>query len=192
MKIGVIGSRSVSEWLREQIERLGIQAAFRGHRIITGGAKGTDQAVAHGASAHDPRLVTIYLPWATYEIGAHDPRNELIVPGLYFDHPHVDYMIEAYYQTSIKNISQGVKKLMARNMAIVNASDKLIAFPTVVDDKPLGGTAFGIWYANQMNVPVSVVPKDYDFAKYDICPDCGCQKIIFDCEAPFHQFKAYA
>ena len=47
--LAVVGSRNTSEELREYTERIGRMAARAGCAIISGGAKGVDQAAMHGA-----------------------------------------------------------------------------------------------------------------------------------------------
>lgn len=192
MKIAVIGSRDIKDWLKSQVHLVGKAIVSGGHSLVTGGAPGTDQTVALGGCSVNPRKVTVYLPWQSFEYGAHDPEANKIVPEYYFGHPHTQYLLETYFNKQLSDLSQGVTKLMARNIAIIENADRVIAFPRINKQGiPQGGTAMGIWYANQINVPVAVHPNDQEYAKWDICPTCLVYRTFYDCGHSYHGLKPY-
>lgn len=191
-KIAVIGNRKINEWLESQIFKIGADIVRKGGIVVSGGAEGTDSAAIAGGNHIDPSKVHVYIPWASYSYGGLDPRNQITVPYSFFDHPHSIFYLEEYYKKPIGEIQESIQKLMARNMAIINNADVVIAFPGYSKNRPIGGTAFGIWYAAQMDKPTKVLDKDTAWDRWDVCPDCGVSRSFYTCGSHYHSLKPYS
>lgn len=147
MRIAAIGSRKITPEQRELFVNIGKFIVSGGDYISSGNAEGSDEAFATGGSLIDPKRVIIYLPWANYNTYfLHKNNNILTSPkNEWFD-------LTAPFHPGWNNLTQGVKRLMARNYGIVYKADKVIAF--LNHKKPGGGgTGQGWRIAESLNIP---------------------------------------
>ncbi len=146
-RIACVGSREISKEMAEFMCKLGEFIVSRGDYVSSGNCAGSDFSYAHGANKINPRNVILYLPWAKY-------NREFIVDGNRFTcniKPEWEVLAEKFHPAWPK-LSQGVKKLMARNIGIVYKADKLLAY---LNHKKsgFGGTGQAWRYAEYLNLP---------------------------------------
>lgn len=106
-----IGSRETPSDVLALFMMLGYNLAWRGHTLRSGHAPGADQAFEKGAlkvidEGREP-LIELYLPWQSFEGGSDyatrtEPTDEAAA-------------IAAEYHPRWQYLTQGAKKLMARN-----------------------------------------------------------------------------
>lgn len=119
-----------------------------GFMLRSGHAIGADQAFERGADGY----ARIYLPWQKYNEDVPVKGNALVpdmaayVREAAIHHPYWD------------NLSQGTKKLMLRNLAVILGSNLNEPAEFVICWTPkgeaVGGTAHGIRIAEAHNIPV--------------------------------------
>ena len=133
--VACIGSRDLTAAKAAELENLGRLLAEAGYRINTGNATGADQAFARGANFIDPGLVTLYLPWPSYEQAAQTLGNTLVADlDVYYHH------VAAAHHPNWKNLTAGVQRLMVRNAAIIVQSELVLA---LLNPHKLGGGGTG-------------------------------------------------
>ena len=135
MRIACIGSREISEKVQKNLYVLGRFIARKGWIVLSGNALGSDEWYAKGANSIDPSLVKLFLPWATY-------NKELLVPGNMVElgnKPEWVPIAKAHHP-KYDSLTQGAKKMMDRNAAIVLDSDVVLA---VLNHNKQGGGGTG-------------------------------------------------
>ena|SRR4030043_311069 len=144
--IACIGSRALLPEEKELCFNIGKTLIQSGYCLKSGNAMGADQSYASGANSVDPRLVYLYLPWPSY-------NKENIVSGNYFlDTPKSEWFaIAANYHSYWSKLSQGARRLHARNVGIVEGVKFVIAYPGKGYG---GGTAMGMRIAAANGIPV--------------------------------------
>jgi hypothetical protein len=180
-----IGSRSTPEYILQLMEHLG--SRLREDRMVlrSGHAPGADQAFERGAGGASQ----IFLPWASFEqdvefsasrsldadgrIKLDKNGNEMVVYPKIFNEP-TELAMEAAadFHPAWGNLSQGAKKLHARNAHQILGPD--LSRPTPVefvicwtkDGGPSGGTGQAIRMAESLDIPVYNLfnEEDYDMA----------------------------
>jgi predicted Rossmann-fold nucleotide-binding protein len=152
--VACIGSRDLNKHELEICKAYGQALAENGKMVITGNARGADQAYAEGANSVDPGKVILVLPWYSYERHAIVEGNKVIV----FDPKKpecIGWRLEAEkLHPAWHKLSQGGQLLMARNIRIVMYADYLIAFPKKNKYGQLGGTGQGIRYAEKLGMRI--------------------------------------
>jgi hypothetical protein len=154
MIIACIGSRDLRQNELEICRQIGERMVKFGHEIITGNARGADQAFADGGNSVDRSKITLVLPWHGYEFHAVRDHNKVIT--LNPDVPEHKEWLRAAEEThpAWEKLSNGTRLLMARNIGIVKPSNLVVAFPLKNRFGQLGGTGQGIRYAEKLGVPV--------------------------------------
>jgi hypothetical protein len=146
--IACIGSREVGPDEEKFMEKIGEWLVRHGHTIKTGNALGSDQAYARGGNRVDPSKVWLYLPWSSYEANKIVPGNRVI------SGQEAHWFTEAEkFHPAWANLKDPVRKLMARNIGIVENTRQVIARLNH-SKQGGGGTGHGVRYAlaNQIDV----------------------------------------
>lgn len=155
MKIACIGSRQTPEKILSVMESIGSYIAKSGQYVATGNAQGADQAFARGANSVDPSKVYLYLPWNTYEKDSIIYGNSVFVS---YSDEHIRLAEQAHPVWN--RLTQGAKKMMIRNAAIVSGSKLVLAWTDV--SKSTGGTKHGIKIAELLGIKaISVTENNY-------------------------------
>lgn len=147
INIACIGSRETTEEQRILFGKIGAFIVSNGWKVITGNAKGSDQAFAEGGNQINPKLVTLCLPWASYE------KQAIVLGNKIVKDPYKDWFEPAaLYHPNWANLPNSVRCLMARNYGIVSNSHKVIA---LLNNKKLGGggTGHGWRVAEGLGIP---------------------------------------
>lgn len=149
-----IGSRETPREMLQFFEYLGELFAKKGFVLRSGHAKGADQAFEKGCDKVNG-LKEIYLPWKWFENSQstfHQISNEAM-------------NIAAKYHPYWNNVSDGAKKLLARDVYQVLGYDLQTPSSFIVcwtkDGKGSGGTGQAIRIAKAYGIPV------FDFGGYD-------------------------
>lgn len=148
MRIACIGNRNPARDVLRALYNIGRHLVLAGHIVVSGNARGADQAYGRGVNSVDRRRLHLHLPWAGYEQQAIRTGNVVRVTwdARYFK-------IAAQHHPAWTELSNGATRLMARNVAIVESSDLVIAYPSLA--KPWGGgTGHGMTVARAMGKPV--------------------------------------
>jgi len=147
-RIACIGSRTINLDQEELFFQIGRFIVSGGDYISSGNALGSDQAFAKGGNSIKPENVIIYLPWKTYETYHLNPKNKIC-----YEPKKEWFELTAPFHGGWNNLSQGVKRLMARNYGIVHRADKVIVF---LNHKKQGGggTGQGVRIAESLKIPV--------------------------------------
>jgi len=147
MRIACIGSRQISEEQRVLFVNIGKFIVSGGDFISSGNAEGSDQMFASGGNSIKPENVIIYLPWKTYETYHLNLNNKIC-----YEPKKEWFELTAPFHGGWNNLSQGAKRLMARNYGIIHRADKVIA---LLNHKKQGGggTGQGWRIAESLNIP---------------------------------------
>lgn len=146
MYVACIGSRSLLAKDITLCETIGRYIASVGSIVVTGNAKGADQAYARGANSVAPTAVRLYLPWRTYNAEAIVEGNKVIK-----EPEKIWYQIAAKYHPNWGSLKRGGRCLHARNVGIIGVSDFVVAFPSGGYG---GGTAMGMRLGHARNLKV--------------------------------------
>ncbi len=135
MRVACIGSREISEKVRNELRRIGRFIARKGWIVVSGNALGSDEMYVRGANSVDPCCVKLFLPWASY-------NKELIVPGnvLVLEAEEEWTEIARAHHPKYDDLKQGAQKMMQRNVGIVADADVVLA---VLNHKKPGGGGTG-------------------------------------------------
>lgn len=148
MNVGCVGSRDLSP---EQIlicESIGKYLASHGHTVVSGNAKGADQAFQRGAG---DGAVILCLPWAKYELAAR-PK---VTAAVYTEYGMEDWEVALKCHPAWARLSEAVQKLMVRNAAIVRLSEKIVAWSRLdARGKWTGGTSHTLRCAELLGKPI--------------------------------------
>lgn len=131
-RVACVGRRDLSERTAELLHRIGQQLAAQGRTIVSGNATGSDQAYAAGANAVKPTLVELWLPWPGFE------RTAIVIGNVVRICEQARcFEIAAAHHPAWDRLSQGARRLFARNVGIVEGADIVLALPN--HQKPGGG-----------------------------------------------------
>ena len=159
--IACIGSREISTEVAEALNMLGTYIVESGTVLISGNAKGSDQAFANGGNSIDPTMVMLYLPWATYEKQAIKEGNRIIDVSLIDKVPVRKARFEKLasdHHPAWNKLTQGAHRLMLRNAAIIAKADLVLAYPSK-NKQGGGGTGHGIRIANTLGKSILDLSK---------------------------------
>ena len=157
VKIATIGSREVKPEHESLLKKVGAYIAHCNVCIATGNATGSDQLFAIGANKVNPKKVVLYLPWKTYEASAINKDNHLVLAS------GIDKEIAEKCHPAWEKLSDGVKRMMVRNVGIIKNSKLVIAY--LNSNKPGGGgTGHSLRVAKELGVP-SFNLKEMEFSQ---------------------------
>lgn len=142
-----IGSRETPIAIQHLMYQMAKNLALNGYTLRSGGAKGADQAFEKGCDSVNG-FKEIYLPWANFE----NSSSLLTAKG------NKAFEIAEQFHPYWQNLSQGAKKLQARNSHQVLGQDlstpsKFIICYTKAGKKA-GGTGQAIRIAEAYDIPV--------------------------------------
>lgn len=149
-----IGSRETPIEIQKLMFQMARHLAHKGYALRSGGAEGADQAFERGCDSINGNK-EIYLPWAGFE----NSKSTLVVKN-----PKAFEIAEKYHPYW-HNLSQGARKLQARNSHQVLGQD--LSTPCLVlicytkGGKKAGGTGQALRIAEAYGVPV------FDCGKYE-------------------------
>lgn len=153
MRIACIGSRDISPGVRRALWNIGHLLGIAGHDVVSGNARGADQAFAGGVNYVDRSKLRLCLPYAGYEQKAIRKGNKVMVA---WEDRYTK--IASKHHPCWDKLGGSVRQLMARNVAIVKAADLVVAYPSL--RKPWGGgTGFGVVLARAFGKPVVDVAR---------------------------------
>ena len=154
MNIACIGARNLNDRALELCSLIGTEIASYKHNLHTGNAPGADHAFAYGANSIRPESVYLHQPWPDFNKSTILPANNVV--NVSFGNLRFYTVIASKEHPNWKNLSQGVKKLMIRNVSIIMPPptrfpvDLCIAFP----GETLGGTGQGMRVATTRGVKI--------------------------------------
>lgn len=160
-----IGSRRTPLFVRNQMTNAARQMAQNGWWLRSGYAEGADQAWGLGAAQRAEQTNidkwTMYLPWAGYNRAPYGD-NRFVVPE-FTDELRT---IAAFHHYRWDELSEPVRKLMMRNVAIVLGPDTRQHVDCVLcwtnDGKASGGTGHAMRVARYYNIPVFNLANEED------------------------------
>lgn len=135
------------------MEKIGQRMAENGWMLSSGNCIGPDQAFARGANKVAQHLVTLWLPWPSYELSTiaegnvvhHAPTTEATTLADKF-HPQWNLC------------TPGTKKLHARNMHIILGQDLKTPVDRIICWTPhgqmVGGTSQALRAAKAYKIPI--------------------------------------
>ena len=146
MNVACVGSRDITNEMRENLIKIGKFIAFKGWNVVSGNAIGADSAYAEGANEVDESKVWLHLPWKSYNKGFIRPGN-IIRP---FDPEWCE--LARRHHPIYDTLTQGAKKMMDRNAGIMIESDCVLA---VLNHSRIGwgGTWHGWNVAGELGRP---------------------------------------
>lgn len=165
-----IGSRETPTKVLDQMAQLASDLQLAGYALCSGAAHGADSAFENGAGEKK----RIYLPWDGYNNRWVDGR--FLAIGV---NPTLE-RIASEFHPAWDHLSQGVRKLHTRNIAIVTgmgngrAPVEFVVCWTV-DGAGGGGTGQALRYARSLGIPI------YDLA-------LGTVKVTPEGTVEFHAF----
>ncbi len=146
-----IGSRETPKEKLFLMTSLAEQLAEQDWFLRSGGANGADTAFAKGSPV-DKR--EIHIPWSGYNLISPSYSPGAIIPAF---NPEIE-SIAAAHHPNWDNLSQGVKKLMMRNVTIILGEDLESYAKMIICWTPngalQGGTAQGMRVAYGFDIPV--------------------------------------
>lgn len=161
-----IGSRETPEGVLDLFIKVAEYLAKKKFILRSGGAKGADLAFEKGCNNVNG-ISEIYLPWNGFE----GSKSKLIVKGC------KAFEIAEQYHPYWNNLSQGARKLQARNTHQVlgwklnEPSDFIICWTK--NGSGSGGTGQALRIAKAYNIPV------FDAGKYKIIDECKVEISTF-------------
>ena len=159
MKYAGVGARRAPPKALHDAEDLAIALGNREHVLRTGAAQGMDQAFMRGCP---PYLAEICRPWPSYEASFPDKEGWL---QCHTDVHNDAYEIARAYHPNWANLSQGVRKLMARNVYILLGPFLDDYVECVICWTPggaiTGGTGHTLRIAENYNIPVYNLGSPY-------------------------------
>lgn len=153
-KVACIGSRVAPPRVLESMVELGRLLIENGYQVASGNAEGSDQAYAQGANQIDPTKLTLYLPWPKFNKDAVQEGNKVVLSH----HPDWEGVATANHK-AYSYLSYGTKKLLCRNVGIVENSLFVIAYLNP-NKKGGGGTGHGVRIASHLSIPVFELRND--------------------------------
>ena len=147
--VACIGRRQITPEQRDSLEMIGAWVLEAGFLLSTGNAPGSDQAFARGANRIDPHRVVLHLPWPRFESDSICKGNRVLVAGECRKYASV----AETHHPAWSRLSQGARKLMTRNVSIVDSVVAVIALPNP-ERAGDGGTGQGMRVARAAGIPV--------------------------------------
>jgi hypothetical protein len=147
-----IGSRRLDKGALVLCYSIGAFLARLGWTLVTGAAKGADQAFAQGALSEGGEVI-LCLPWASYErdwvlsARVKGARVRVLKP----DDKDAFASVDAHHPAA-RYLSGSVRKLHARNHLVVHKAKFVMAFPQATEAGGLGGTGQGIRVAQALGI----------------------------------------
>lgn len=149
-----IGSRETPQDILNLFESVAVYLANQGFTLRSGGAKGSDKSFENGCN-QVRGLKEIYLPWKGFE----GSNSDLIVEG-----GGKAFEIAEGFHPYWHNLSQGARKLQARNSHQVLGNDLNTPSSFIIcwtkNGSGSGGTGQAIRISKHYNIPV------FDAGKY--------------------------
>jgi len=142
-----IGSRETPAEILKMFSSLAKYLGEQGHILRSGGASGADQAFERGCDAGNG-IKEIYLPWKGFE----KSNSSLVVE------PGIAYEIAEKFHPAWSRLSDGAKKLQARNSHQVlgadckHPADFIICWTSGGEGG--GGTGQALRIAKEFNIPI--------------------------------------
>ena len=150
MKYAGIGARRTPDHILQLMYEIAVLLAIDGHTLSTGAAKGADQAFADGANELGG-LIELFLPWASYESEWRQTLGNTITE-VYNENVHRDAMFSVRMHPTYDKLTQGAKRLHARNYLILLGCKLVICWTE--EGAIVGGTGQAIRLAEAMKIPV--------------------------------------
>lgn len=153
MRVAIIGTRDPTDDIALKLSRLAYDLVKCGVEVSTGAAEGVDAAAMIGAEMANVGLLSVYLPWPSF--------NRKIIPigcnmAVYSKEKYPTwYESVTLYHPNPRALTGGAVALMARNYGIIadpKPVDYVVASPASIDN--LGGTGQGIRIATALGIPL--------------------------------------
>ena len=139
-----IGSRNITKEVYQLFIELGKYLAENGFTLLSGGADGSDTAFEHGCQLGNGKK-DIYIPWLKFN----GRINATVVTN-----PKA-FTIAEKYHPAFSRLSQGARKLMARNSHQVLGLDLESPIDFILCyTPPTGGTTQALRIAKDYNIPI--------------------------------------
>lgn len=151
MNYAGIGSRKTPGEMLEAMEKIGRALAYKGCILRSGGAKGADSAFERGCDIAKGRK-KIFLPWKGFE-----GSSSKLVLTEFTNYKEAEALARRYHP-NYEALSQGAKKLMARNgyqvlgVDLQTPADFIVCYTENGEIK--GGTGQALRMAADYGIPV--------------------------------------
>lgn len=149
-----IGARITPAAIQKIMENGAKQLAAEGYLLRSGHADGADQAFQLGAG----KLSRVYLPWPSYNQNVQVLGNKIVPENWALHHE------AAIHHPIWDDLSQGVQKLLARNVAILLGSrmDDPVDFVIcwTPQGRQIGGTGHALSVAIKYDIPIYNLGKE--------------------------------
>lgn len=154
--IACIGSRETPPEAIQWMESTGAALVRAGFGIISGNAPGADQAWARGGNSVDPEMVTLCLPWATFEGHAVHPKN--VVQLIDYAARRCESIVKMVHPRT-ESLSPGSFRLHGRNVMIVEPSTLVVGYLNP-QKRGGGGTGTAFKIAKLFKIPTMNVAHE--------------------------------
>ncbi len=163
-KVACVGPRKgVPGDIVRLMEDIGYYLVRKGYCVASGNAELSDQAYARGANRYSPSRVVLYLPWKNYNASAIHEGNKLIIHTL--DTTGGQWMHTARkIHPAYDRLSPGVKKLIDRNVGILDEAKQMIYWRDETGPER-GGTYFDTLVAGRANIRMINLWRSKDLAR---------------------------
>ncbi len=150
MQYAGIGARKAPEHILKLMFDIAALLAIDGHILRTGAAVGSDQAFANGANAV-AGPIKLFIPWPSYEEAwIHFLHNATVTS--FNENFHRDAWDSVKFHPKYDSLTQGVKRLHARNYLIVEDCQLIICWTE--GGAIVGGTGQALRLAQAKNIPM--------------------------------------
>ena len=148
-----IGARKTPTKIQKMMLELGLLYGYLGYVLHSGGAEGADTQFETGHRALAPNNAEIFLPWDGFnKRSVKDPCNTI---GVSME----AYALARKYHPAWEKLSQGAKKMMARNAYQLLGPDLNTPVDLVICWTPgakiIGGTGQALRMAADFNIPIA-------------------------------------
>ena len=144
-----IGARLTPATVLKRMFDIAVILGRKGYTLRSGGADGADSEFENGAMSVGGNM-EIYLPWPGFNNHNH--------PMCYTDIPREAFLMAERFHPAWHNLSNAVRKLMARNVLQIFGEDMVTQTDFVIcwtpDGLASGGTGQAIRIAEAYGIPV--------------------------------------
>jgi len=145
-----IGSRNTPDIVLIKMYNIAKQMWNLDYLLRSGGANGADNAFEEGCKSINGSM-EIYLPWNNYNGRVMDKNHTYLIPDLAYD-------IARKYHPAWGKLTEGAKKLMARNSLIILGQDLESPVDLVIcwtkNGEVAGGTGQALRIAEDYNITI--------------------------------------
>lgn len=155
--LAIIGTREPSDRQIAAVKKIIAELDGNQWAVISGCAEGIDRLALETAYARGIETIGC-LPWPAYNRHVQMHCNQTFdIDQLEFEERQLAYASVDDFHPAPKNLTQGARKLHARNYGIIRWADSVLALPSTKFGG--GGTGQGIRLAQAMRKPINIVTE---------------------------------